>query len=527
MESSGSHCCANHSRAEKTPTDVRSLRPRALTHGQPQSRANAPGKSKHNRATSELLSSSTCINDSVLGGAQPPIRSVESGGADSTTCDFHEASTLPHGSSSRPRITTVKPSSNCSSNGVTAGSSTSEAQGNGLTIAPQIPERSRPPSDIFASVARSSLDAEDANRIHVEGVDIVHKPSDKTSQSRGNEIKELGVSFDDLVDRLLSQPMSKYDAKFAAIFLCLYRKFAAPSDLMSAIVHRFERLDQSDDPQILRISSQLRYLNILAQWISDYPGDFAHALTRRNMTSFIAGLAGNRVFAVTSKEMSFHLDIVSEDDDTDWACSDNNRSRASTVESSVSRSSIRSANSTLNAEPSTEDIIIESSPEQGMKRRSTRSSATPSTSSSADRSASQSTGSFQTLLNSMESAQRQAQLLTPIPRNTLTKVQWHQLMELSDDDIARELTRIDWILFSSIRPRDLIRHVILPADQKEKCKSLESVNRMINQFNHVAFWVANMVLLRDKAKHRAKALEKFMGVAWVGQMQRSWFCGLS
>jgi len=88
-------------------------------------------------------------------------------------------------------------------------------------------------------------------------------------------------------------------------------------------------------------------------------------------------------------------------------------------------------------------------------------------------------------------------------------------METSADDIARELTRIDWTMFSSIRPRDLVRHVGSQTGQKEKCKSLEHIDRMIGQFNHVAYWVTNLILLREKPKHRAKALEKFMALAWV------------
>jgi hypothetical protein len=86
-------------------------------------------------------------------------------------------------------------------------------------------------------------------------------------------------------------------------------------------------------------------------------------------------------------------------------------------------------------------------------------------------------------------------------------------MDTSDDDFADEMTRIDWVMFSSIRLRDLVRHVSLPLEQKEKCKSLANVNRMINHFNHVAKWVANMILMRDKAKHRALMLEKFMTIA--------------
>ena len=361
------------------------------------------------------------------------------------------------------------------------------------------------------SIANSFLDVEDDHleKIHVDD-ECVRVESPETC-------KDHGLSFDELVDRLLLHPMSKSDGKFAAIFLCLYRKFAAPSELVTAIVHRFQVLGEDSKPQISRITTQLRYLAILEQWLSDYPGDFAHPQTRHTVTSFVSSLSGNRTFAVACKEIGLCLDVVSEDDDTEWACSDTSRSRANTVESFLSTSSVQSTASTLNADSSTEDISAATSQDSGPRQQQAMNSATPSLSSSVGRSESRSTGSFQTLLNSVEHAQRQAQLLTPIPRNLLTKVQWHQLMDTNDEEVARELTRIDWIMFSSIRPRDLVRHVSLPGHEKEKCKSLEHVNRMIEQFNHVAFWVANLVLLRDKPKHRAKMLEKFMSIGWVGQ----------
>lgn len=351
--------------------------------------------------------------------------------------------------------------------------------------------------------------------------EIVH-PTEAEAQVNGDEgTKEPGVSFEGLVDRLLSQPISKSDAKFAIIFLCLYRKFAAPSTLVLAIIHRFEELNDKEIPYLNRMASQLRYMNILKEWVSYYPGDFAHPLSRRIMTGFMQGLTTSQEHAAASKEMSPHLDIVSEDDDTEWACSDTTRSRANTMDSFLTMSSVQSTASTLNADSptltadsSTEDVVDHANIEKAPTSQPSISSASPSSTSSISRSDSQSTGSFPTLPNTVENAQRQAQLLTPISRNMLTKVQWHQLMEIPEEQIARELTRIDWIMYSSIKPRDLIRHVSLQPDQKDKCRSLEHVNRMIHQFNHVAFWVTNMILLRDKPKHRAKALEKFMGVAW-------------
>ena len=323
-----------------------------------------------------------------------------------------------------------------------------------------------------------------------------------------------GASFDCLVDRLLSQPNSKSDAKFAAMLLCLYRKFAAPSELLSAIISRFQSVEDSETQQNIRTTTQLRHLGILSQWVRDYPGDFAHPMTRLRMTSFLRSLSSMRAFSIASKDMGSQLDVVSEDDDTEWACSDTSRGRADTAKSFLSIDSAHSMTSTLSPDSSSESVAPKETPRDEVKHASTRVSATPSAASSASRSDNLSTGSFQTLLNSVENATRQAQLLRPAPRSGIAKFHWRQLMDAPEEDIAHELTRIDWILLSSIRPRDLVRHVSLSGAQKEKCKSLENVNRMINQFNHTAFWVTNMILLRDKPKHRARMLEKMMGVAW-------------
>ena len=325
---------------------------------------------------------------------------------------------------------------------------------------------------------------------------------------------KAGLSFAALVDRLVAQKANS-DGRFVATFLCFYRKFAPPTDLILAIVARFEAFGGSEPVQAIRITAQLRCLNIFGQWMTEYPGDFAHSQTRQTMTTFVNGILGNRHFTAAAKEVASQLDLVTEDDDTDWACSDMTRARSNTVESFLSISSTHSAASTLNADSSTEDVCNGSTMTQTTSRHTARHSATSSMSSNTGRSGSQSTGSFQTFVNSVEDAQRYARLLTPSPRFPLTKVHWHQLMEIPEEDIAKELTRMDCIMFSSIKPRDLVRHVGLQPNEKRKYKQLENVTRMINHFNHIALWVANLVLLRDKPKHRAKALERLMTIAWV------------
>lgn len=476
-------------------------------------------KPKHTRATSELPGS--ILRDTApqsmltgLGGLPPPSKNI-------ATQQYQFPPTSPSGDFEGQMLDLAQNRQETKSDGEPKGVQLEYSQNIDIADDKKVEKNPNPisrqgysdtrPSPI--SIVNSFLDVED------DRVGQACEDSEvSTAVIQEEPPRGYGLSFDELVDRLLAQPGSKIDGKFAAIFLCLYRKFATPSELISAIIHRFQLLNDSSHPQIARITSQLRYLAVLAQWVSDYPEDFAHSQTRRIVTGFVSSLSSNRVFAVAGKEIGISLEVVSEDDYTGWACSETSRSRANTVESFLSMSSVQSTASTLNAGSSSEDISATASAEVASTQQHARSSATPSLSSSIGQSENQSTGSFQTLLNSVENAQRQAQLLTPMPRNALSKLQWHQLMNTMDEDVARELTRIDWIMFSSIRPRDLVRHVSLSGHEKDKCKSLEHVNRVIDQFNHVAFWVANLILLRDKPKHRAKMLEKFMNIAWVSVM---------
>ena len=476
------------------------MRPRALTSVQSSSTSHLEGtQSKHSRANSELPGPVTRRSASQYPESKSPRTQTAPRLSENQSWPCNSPIPSPDPVPSRKDLPTTKGvlydnDSNARSSALDETVTASSPKHN-----PQSPTSQPTPASIANSFLKMGKDLADP----LAEVEVKQRPI------KGAQTKELGLTFDDLVERLLSQPISKSDGKFAAIFLCLYRKFAAPSELLSAVIQRFHVLNESSHPQILRTTSQLRYLSILAQWVSDYPGDFAHAQTRYIMSNFVINLAGNRAFAVAGNEIASHLEIVAEDDDTEWACSDESRSRANTVENLLSTASVQSVALTPNADSSSEDVT--GIPKKHVSQHSSAASVTSNTNGSKN----QLTGSFQTLLITVENAQRQAQLLTPIPRNPLTKMQWHQLMDIPEEDVARELTRIDWIMFSSIRPRDLIRHVSLAGHEKNKCKNLENVDRMIDQFNHVAFWVANFIVLRDKPKHRARMLEKFMAIAWV------------
>ncbi|KAL1606665.1 hypothetical protein SLS60_004072 [Paraconiothyrium brasiliense] len=314
---------------------------------------------------------------------------------------------------------------------------------------------------------------------------------------------ENGYTFDQLVDRLLAQPMDKKDTKFVHMFLALYRKFATPGQLLEAILKRFEALRRRSPP-VLRIIAQLRYLTIMQQWTSHYPGDFAYPSTRRTLRRFATALAGNREFAVAAAEILHDYEAITEDDDTEWACSDRLRAQNEQIPTFH----------TVLDEDSDDDDFTKALGHMSMS--SERLSIARSSMTGHSRSTQGTTGttsSTQTLLHQVEMNERLARHLVPNPIKPLTKLQWRQFMEETEEAIAKELTRIDWIMFSSIRPRDLVRHVSMSAEEKKRFKSLENVTRMTDHFNHVHFLVQHYILMRDKHRHRALMLEKWMKVA--------------
>ena len=323
--------------------------------------------------------------------------------------------------------------------------------------------------------------------------------------------KVAGVTFDELVDRLLGQNMSRADNNFFDIFLCLYRKFAAPGELFAAILSRLDRIAEDKNTHYLtRTTTQLRIITVVAKWVSAYPGDFASPSTSARLDEFITTLSADPVFAAAAQDMRTQLQSrVVEDDDTGWARTDadvDNETGSTTQSAPPSPIRQRSHPRDFEAEMDKLTVDEDTLGGEAMERRETQDSTLSGRASS-------STQSISPSFHTVEDYEREAATMIPRANLPLTKFRYHIFMDTPDDDFADEMTRIDWVMFSSIRLRDLVRHVSLPLEQREKCKSLTNVERMVSHFNHIAKWVANMILMRDKAKHRAQMLEKFMMIA--------------
>jgi len=172
--------------------------------------------------------------------------------------------------------------------------------------------------NLFLDIEESDVDS--AYR-YSDDIPILQRNDDSFADKPA---KVTGFTLDELVDRLLNQHMSKADSNFSDIFLCLYRKFAAPGELFSAILSRLEQVAKDNSMHYLaRTGTQLRVITIVEKWVSSYPGDFASPQTRERLSSFIEQLSAEPAFSAAAQEIRTNLQLrVIEDDDTGWARTD-------------------------------------------------------------------------------------------------------------------------------------------------------------------------------------------------------------
>ena len=89
----------------------------------------------------------------------------------------------------------------------------------------------------------------------------------------------------------------------------------------------------------------------------------------------------------------------------------------------------------------------------------------------------------------------------------------HSFFEITDftsKDVATELTRISFLLFSKISPKEFFKGLFT---KKDKEKTSPNICRVVERFNTISFWVIEEVLSYDYSSARAKVIEKFIHIA--------------
>jgi len=388
----------------------------------------------------------------------------------------------------------------------------------GISGVPQTPDSTYGALDADKNSHHTFLDMDDESGHEETG--SVEKMDDRLRRStlNGGSPVEGAVTFNALVDRLLALPISRGDSKFIPSFLCLYRAFATPHRLLVAIINRFLKTEKSDLTPPKKTAELVRYLGVLGLWTTRYPGDLASSPVKNAATEFISTIERNKSFAAAAKQIANNLLTSVPDDDDDWAFTDTiepNRSGSST---DSRKTSLKDTGSKQRHAEEAEDDDDSDSDTNAPAFSSSRQSATASSVSSLAK-GSQVTSQTSDNLHHLETARENARKLRTIPHIPLGKAQWHHFMACSTEELAVEITRIDWTMYSAIRPRDFIRYAMVRNSQRVRSGQVDYIGMMTKQFNHLALFVAGMILLRDKPKHRAKMLQKFMDLAWkVRQM---------
>lgn len=373
------------------------------------------------------------------------------------------------------------------------------------------------------------------------------------------------VSIEELWDKLFFSAVSGNDDRFLHMFMTFFRGFARPIDLLNQIVVRFDALARGEKSDGVMIRySLMKLTTMLGDWMQEYPGDLSDSETFSILVDFYDRLLVHPATTHIAAPMQPLLDVVRSAPDLDaiWSKDQDNdkprsvaadvppvkpydtRSRApSTSSNSAAAVAISrlheggrgtsETHTTANSDATTAASSVASHGQhstsesiRGNRRRSTSDVTTISSeghrsaNSSAAMSAStgaggmSGNGSSQYLGNSgqlpgigVPKGPVTVQMQKAILRNTS-----NMLFEIRDEDIAHELTRIEWDLFCTIGPRDLLRHILVSRSLRAPNSS---VAQSIAHFNYISAWVCSLVLVQSKAKQRARMLEKFMEVATI------------
>ena len=76
--------------------------------------------------------------------------------------------------------------------------------------------------------------------------------------------------------------------------------------------------------------------------------------------------------------------------------------------------------------------------------------------------------------------------------------------------IATELTRVSYLIFSKITPKEFFKGLFT---KKDKEKTSPNICKAVQRFNNISFWVIEEVLSYDYSSDRAKVIEKFIHIA--------------
>ena len=85
-----------------------------------------------------------------------------------------------------------------------------------------------------------------------------------------------------------------------------------------------------------------------------------------------------------------------------------------------------------------------------------------------------------------------------------------EIFNYNSKDIAVEITRVTYDIFSKIRPNEFFKGLFT---KKDKEKTSPNICKAVERFNSISYWVIEEVLSYDYSTDRAKVIDKFIHIA--------------
>ncbi|KAJ6604672.1 ras guanine nucleotide exchange factor domain-containing protein [Mycena vulgaris] len=336
---------------------------------------------------------------------------------------------------------------------------------------------------------------------------IVDPPPNKKETKEKDASSRPWATLDELLDKLLFLAVSGDDPTYITHFLLTYRRFASPRSILLAMQLRLRQLDQPSGDPMFACFAQMRICHLLEQWIRDYPYDFKVRGTPSALSALFKSITSKTyLLHYGSDFLPFHELLPNlVDKDAAWAHKPDYPEDESDYDDDE-KSTVLTLNSTHSSEVESLPPSARSPPAK------VKTSPTIPT-------------AFRERKGSLPLGNNRLMIPAAIPNGIAHtenpeanhRSQLKDLLKLAADvnatdseEIAQEITRLEVKLFLDIEPRHWLRYTFVSG---KKDPVTDSIARFNDFSNHLAIWVVSLILCHDKAKTRAKQIEKIVEIA--------------
>ncbi|WVQ67707.1 uncharacterized protein L199_005911 [Kwoniella botswanensis] len=379
---------------------------------------------------------------------------------------------------------------------------------------------------------RSSLDIEQENKDKTEKKVIKSEPSSNGEGKKGGVqervITQSGVQLDapiwltaeDLLNRLFAAIVSSQDEPFVRSFAMTFRRFMEPKDVMQEFLVRLKEVEGYEVSRDVKNWTMMKITGALVDWTTRYPGDLQDLSTQSIFKEILAFILHHTFMAHLTGELIMVEHSLSEvvDLDQSWSVQNTNanaKSSASILSDSTNTELVIDTEVLYEFTDSSleKGILLEDEPPDTPFSKDTH--GVPNHHSTSTRSVSTSSLPMENSKSNTnpDGGSNQKDSRVNSHAHATDEMGFHKwaqafnvVVNMDPRSFAVELTKMQWALFTAIRPRDVLRH--------DLGKETDGpVGKAIMFFNHISRWVSTIILSHPKPKHRARTIERFIMIA--------------